>query len=86
MSCTNLEQIMYGRDKPKTSIMLCKNCVRQDILDTVCAVEREEGERWLTPVVGEKEIRGRGEATPGAADRAAAKDVLGPKADKDLPS
>jgi hypothetical protein len=26
------------------------------ILGTLCAVEGEEGERWLAPVVGEEEI------------------------------
>ena len=54
-------------------------------LDTRFAVERDDGLRRLAPVVCEEEIRGGCEAAPGAAHRAAAKDVLGRKADKDLP-
>jgi hypothetical protein len=54
------------------------------ILGDVCAVECEEGERWLSSVVGEEEIRSGGEVAPGTANRTAAKDVLGRKAHKDL--
>jgi hypothetical protein len=49
------------------------------------AVEGEEGKRRLAPVVGEEEIRGSGEASPEAANRSAPKDVLGRKAEEDLP-
>jgi rRNA maturation protein Nop10 len=37
------------------------------------------------PVVGEEETRGGGDAAPRSANHAASKDVLGRKADKDLP-
>jgi hypothetical protein len=57
----------------------------EDWISMGCAVEREERERRLESVVGEDEIDGGGEAVPGAADRAAAEDILGRKADKDLP-
>jgi hypothetical protein len=49
------------------------------------AVEGEEGKRRLAPVVGEEEIRGSGEASPEAENRSAPKDVLGRKAEEDLP-
>jgi hypothetical protein len=49
------------------------------------AVEREQRERRLAPVVGKEEIGGGGEAAPGAADQAAAENVLGRKANKYLP-
>jgi hypothetical protein len=51
----------------------------------LCAEEREQRERRLAPVVGKEEIGGGGEAAPGAADQAAAENVLGRKADKYLP-
>jgi hypothetical protein len=51
----------------------------------VCPVERDEGYRRLAPVVSEEEARGGGDAAPGTANRAAAEDVLGRKAGKDLP-
>jgi hypothetical protein len=57
----------------------------EDWISMGCAVEREERERRLESVVGEDEIDGGGEAVPGAADRAAAEDILGRKADKDIP-
>jgi hypothetical protein len=51
----------------------------------LCAEEREQRERRLAPVVGKEEIGGGGEAAPGAADQAAAENVLGRKADEYLP-
>jgi hypothetical protein len=49
------------------------------------AVEREQRERRLAPMVSVEEIGGGGEAAPGAADQAAAENILGRKADKYLP-
>jgi hypothetical protein len=48
-------------------------------------VEGEQRERRLAPVVSEEEMGSGGETAPGTADRAAAENILGGKADKYLP-
>lgn len=49
------------------------------------AMEGDERERRLEPVVREEEVSGGGEAVPAAADRTAAEKVLRRQANEDLP-
>jgi hypothetical protein len=47
-------------------------------------VAGEDGEAWLASVVCQEEVAGGGDCAPGAADGAAAQEVLGGQAHEDL--
>jgi phosphosulfolactate phosphohydrolase-like enzyme len=56
----------------------------EDWICTGCAVECEEEERRLAPVVRAEETGGGGEGSPAAAHGTAADNILGWNADEDL--